>query len=127
MSDALKPDQQERPRAYGAIGAAASSTGAAVLATVASVCCGGPVLAPVIVAVLGASGAAWAAGLKPYSPYILGTAFLMLAYGFRVVYRRGDSCADGTCAARAPRVARVVLWLAAGLWVGAALLNVFLR
>lgn len=123
----MNPDQNESPRAYGAIGAAVSSTGAAVLATVASACCVGPVLAPVIVAVLGASGAAWAAGLKPYSLYILGAAFVLLAYGFRVVYRRRDACADGTCAAPAPRVVRVVLWCAAGLWLGAALLNVFLR
>lgn len=68
----------------GAIGAATSTTGAAVLATVASACCVGPVLAPVIVAVLGASGAAWAAGLKPYSPYIPGASLVLLVYGFRL-------------------------------------------
>ena len=34
------------------------------------------------VSVLGVSGAVWAAGLKPYSPYILAGAGLLLAYGF---------------------------------------------
>lgn len=39
-------------------------------------------------------------------------------------YRRRDACDDGTCAAPAPQAARVVLWCAGALWLGAALLNV---
>ena len=52
------------------VGAAATSAGAAAIATAASACCI-PIVAPLVVTVLGASGAAWAAGLKPYSLHFL--------------------------------------------------------
>lgn len=106
-----------------ALGAATSGAGAALLATAASACCVGPALAPVVVAVLGASGAAWAAGLKPYSPYLLAAALGSLLYGFRVAYRRPTGCPDGACARSRPPAARLVLWVAAAVWFGAALVN----
>jgi hypothetical protein len=40
------------------------------VATAAGACCT-PVIAPAVVAVLGAGGAAWAAGLSPWAPWIL--------------------------------------------------------
>jgi hypothetical protein len=71
--------QKRRP--YGALGAATAGAGSALAAVLASSCCVGPVIAPFVVAVLGASGAAWAAGLKPYSPYILAGSLAFLLYG----------------------------------------------
>jgi mercuric ion transport protein len=115
-------------RQIGAAGAAVSSAGAALVATAATACCAGPVIAPLIVAVLGASGAAWAAGLKPYSPWLLGGSLLSLAYGFWAVYRTPKSC-DSTAAPtrRWSSVAvKGVLWLAALLWLAAVTANLFL-
>ncbi len=106
----------------GAWGAATSGAGAAVLATAATACCV-PILAPLIVSVLGVSGAVWAAGLKPYSPYILAGAGLLLGYGFWTVYRRRPLPADVSCPARRPRGVRIVLWTSALLWLVACLLN----
>ena len=82
----------------------------------------------VVVAVLGASGAAWAAGLKPYSPWLLGGSFLLLAYGFWSVYRVPKSCVVGSGAGRrwGPAAVRSVLWLAAILWLAAVAVNLFL-
>jgi hypothetical protein len=101
-------------------GAATSGAGAAVLATAATACCA-PILAPIIVSVLGVSGAVWAAGLKPYSPYILSGAGLLLVYGFWTVYRRRPLPAGASCPARRPRSARIVLWVSALLWLVAFL------
>ena len=109
------------------VGAAATSASAAVIATAASACCI-PIVAPLIVTVLGASGAAWAAGLKPYSLYFLVGSLGLLIFGFWTVYRPKRTCADETCSPRhtnAARAARVILWFAAALWLGAALLNIF--
>ena len=109
----------------GAAGAAVSGAGAAAVATAASICCAGPVLAPLVVGLLGAGGAAWAAGLKPYAPWLLAVSLLFLAYGFWATHRRPATCGPGP---KAPqrwlrRASVLALWLAAGLWLIAALMN----
>jgi len=108
----------------GAMGVAAAGAGAAALATAAGACCV-PVIAPLIVAVLGAGGAAWAAGLKPYSLAILVLAGLFLAYGYWVLYRPRRTAAGEACAVRRPLAPRVVLWIATAFWTVAVLLNSF--
>lgn len=74
-----------RARQIGAAGAAVSGAGAALVATAATACCAGPVVAPLIVAVLGASGAAWAAGLKALQPVAAGR--LVLPVGIWLLVR----------------------------------------
>ena len=103
---------------------ATASAGTAALATAAGACCV-PVIAPLIVAVLGASGAAWAAGLKPYSLAILVLAGLLLAYGYWVLHRPRSAAVGEDCAVRRPLAPRVVLWTATALWTAAVLLNLF--
>ncbi len=116
-----RPEDRAPSSARGAVGVAAAGAGAAALATAAGACCV-PVVAPLVVAVLGAGGAAWAAGLKPYSLAILAAAALLLAYGYRVVYRPRPAAAGEACPVRWPLAPRVVLWLATALWaIGAAL------
>lgn len=112
----------EQRSAKGAAGAAVAGAGAAALATAAGACCV-PVIAPLIVAVLGAGGAAWAAGLEPYSLAILGVAGALLAYGYRVVYRPTPGAGGESCPVRRPLAPRMVLWLASTLWALAAVLN----
>ncbi len=113
---------REPSSARGAVGVAAAGAGAAALATAAGACCV-PVVAPLVVAVLGAGGAAWAAGLKPYSLAILAAAALLLAYGYRVVYRPRPAAAAEPCPVRWPVTPRLVLWIAFALWAVAAFLN----
>lgn len=113
----------------GAAGAAISGAGAALVATAATACCSGPIVAPLIVTILGASGAAWAAGLKPYSPWLLGASFLALIYGFRLAYRKVATCDMGTTVRRpmSTRLVRGVLWVSAVLWLAAVVANLTLR
>lgn len=107
-------------RQVAAVGAAAAGAGGALVATAASACCAGPVLAPLVVGILGASGAAWAAGLKPYSPWILSGAAVMLAFGFFSVYRARPVCAVSTRRVRGGQVlVRLLLWVSAALWIAA--------
>lgn len=110
-----------------AAGAAVSGAGGALVATAATACCAGPVVAPLVVGVLGASGAAWAAGLKPYSPWLLAGSAGMLAIGFWSAYRRPRSCGiAGVKVRRSRHVVRAVLWLSALLWVAATAVNLFI-
>ena len=113
------------PRPRGTLGATAAGAGSALAAVVASSCCV-PVLAPLIVAVLGASGAAWAAGLKPYSPYLLAGSLVLLLYGLWMVYRPRTACPTEGGLTKSDRGVKAVLWVAVGLWTLAALLNLLL-
>src|ERR1700730_13391479 len=90
--DDVSTSQAGRVAVGAAVGTATAGVGAAVTATLASVCCTGPILAPIIVGLLGATGAAAAAGLKPYTPYLFALSLVMLAVGFRTVYWTRRAC-----------------------------------
>lgn len=113
-------ERSREPR--GAVGVAGMGAGAALLATLASACCL-PVIAPLLVAVAGVGGAVWVAGLKPYSPYLLGGSLAILAYAFWAIYRPARDCADDACRTPRSRGPRVALWTAALLWTVALVLN----
>lgn len=113
----------------GAIATASTGVASALLTVVAGACCVSPVLAPILVSVLGASGAVWAAGLKPYGWWILSASAAFLALGFWSVYRPRPSCAI----AEVPRpkrvmdrVAKVSLWVGAVFWVAGAMVRIIL-
>jgi len=111
-----------RASAAAAIGTASAGVGAAVTAAVAGACCTGPVIAPLVVGLLGAAGASAAASLKPYTPYLFAMSLLALAFGFHSAYRSRAACALQT-ASRPVRItfalSRMALWAAAVIWVAA--------
>lgn len=82
-------------------------------------------IAPLIVAVFGAGGAAWAAGLQPLSPYLLIGSLALLLFGLWTVYRPRPACDAEGRPTGAGRGVKAVLWVAVALWVFAALLRLF--
>src|SRR5438874_13798938 len=118
-----------RAQAVGAIASASTGIAASALTVVAAACCVSPVIAPIIVGVLGASGAVWAAGLKPYGWWILGGALGCLVFGFWTVYGPRRDCAVGQ-PSRASRVlsntSKISLWFGAACWLAGVLLRVLL-
>ena len=114
-----------------ALGAGSTGLGAAIITLIAGTCCVSPVLAPLIVGVLGASGAAWAAGLKPYGVYILAATLLLLVFGFWSVYRTRNDCIVGGSDSATPhfirRLSKGVLWTGAACWLGAVIVQVAIR
>lgn len=129
MIDQSPSQQGERHHAAGAIVSASTGVAAAALTVVTAACCVSPVIAPIIVSVLGASGAVWAAGLKPYGWWILGVTFLCLAYGFWTVYRPRRSCVveSGIKQPRLlPRIAKASLWVGAACWLAGVVLRILL-
>ena len=89
--------------------------GAVTAAIAASACC----LVPAALALLGVSGAGFAARFAPYRTYFLIATGVALATGFWFAYRRQkDDC--GCEAPRSRKAARIGLWITAVLTVALA-------
>jgi hypothetical protein len=121
-----EPPGRQTRTPYSALGAGVAGAGSALVAALASSCCVGPAIAPLVVAVLGAGGAAWAASLQPYSPYLLGGSLSLLVYGLWIAYKRRPVCVQESCPPRAGRGVKTVLWVSVAIWSIAAFLNLFL-
>lgn len=92
-----------------------AAAGGVITAILASSCCVGPL----VLVALGASGA-WIGNLsvlEPYKLYFAGIALLFLGLGFRQVYRKPETCAEGTYCANpiSQRLTKMALWFATGL------------
>lgn len=110
----LRPGQSA-----GVIASGSGGLAAAALTVIAASCCV-PALAPLVVGVVGASGAVWAAGLQPYGWWILGVSGVCLGAGFGTAYRPRNVCAVGNerdSSAWLTRAARVSLWVGAVAWI----------
>ena len=111
-----------------AMGSATVGVGAAVTATLASVCCTGPVVAPIVVGLLGATGAAAAASLKPYTPYLFAFSLAMLALAFRSVYVARRSCivtSPNHTIGMSLKTAQAVLWFGAAVWAASVIFTLY--
>ncbi|MCM2270202.1 MAG: hypothetical protein NDJ75_08870 [Thermoanaerobaculia bacterium] len=118
--------QEERPNAQvaselGTAGAATAGAGASLLALAASACCAAPVVASATVALLGASGAAWAAGFEPYARWLLALAAVALGAGFLAQSRAARACPSARGAKLRLRAVRAVLGISAAIWALALL------
>ena len=98
-------------------GTAVSSVGAAIAAAFAALCCVGPWA----VALVGVSGAIAAASLAPYRPILLLASLAVLAFGFWRAYGRRTLIEGRVCRVRVGRFSGVALWVAAAIWLLAAL------
>lgn len=91
--------------------------GAVLAGIAASLCCIGPLLA----LSLGLGSFAASGWLAEWRPVLLGVTFVLLGLGWYLTYRRPKvDCADGSCARPAGKVARLSLWLATLVALGAA-------
>ena len=97
-------------------GSAAGGIGGSVAAILATLCCVGPAS----VALLGASGAIFAARLTPYRPALLLVSAALLAFGFWRAYGQRVMVGGQSCPIRVGRIAQTVLWVSALLWLVAA-------
>jgi hypothetical protein len=99
------------------IGSAGGALGLGAFAAVVGSCCG----LPWAVALLGVSGAVMLARLSFLLPYALFGAGLLLTVAFWWAYRPLAVCADGACNPRYRRPLRRIVWGAAVLVVGLAI------
>ncbi len=86
--------------------------GSVIGSVLASVCC----IGPLVFALLGMSGAAFAQRFEPLRPYSLVATYVLLAVAFYSTYRPAQAeCGPGEVCdmPRTNRVSKVVLWIAA--------------
>lgn len=88
-----------------------AAAGSVVSGILASACC----IGPLIFALLGISGGAFAQRFEPLRPYLLVVTYALLGGAFYVTYRPRAACGpDGACERpRVNRFGRTMLWLAA--------------
>ncbi len=101
------------------IGTVVGGSGSALASAAASICC----IGPLGIALLGVNGAILAAGLKPYRFHLLAVSAVFLALGFWGAYRRPKDAKAQACPVRAGKITRLVLWAAAAIWIGAAIIQ----
>lgn len=90
----------------------AAVVGSIVSGSLASLCCVGPL----VFALLGISGAAFAHRFEPFRPYLLVVTYALLGGAFYFIYRpQPATCGpDGACEMpRTNRFGKAMLWIAA--------------
>ncbi|HSR43119.1 MAG TPA: hypothetical protein VLL48_13120 [Longimicrobiales bacterium] len=125
MVDEREDSGTDRGGAPGVAGAAVVGAGAAATATTAAACCV-PVLSPLLVTVLGASGAAWITGLEPWAPYLLAGAFVLLLHAAWKLRRARRCRVEGAPSPAGwrgmlDRTTPVILGFAAVVWMASLL------
>jgi hypothetical protein len=100
------------------LGSVVGALGAAVTTIAAALCCVGPI----VVTLLGVSGAVAVARLEPYTLQLFAGSAAMLSLGFYMSYGRGCQSADGSCPS-SQRNIRKLLWGATLLTVSTFVLN----
>lgn len=94
----------------------ATLVGSVVGGVLASVCC----IGPLVFALLGVSGAAFAHRFEPFRPYFLVLTYGLLAAAFHITYAPAKAnCGPGAACEmpRTNRAGRMVLWIASVLVV----------
>ena len=90
----------------------AAAAGSVMSGILASACC----IGPLVFALLGISGAAFAQKFEPFRPYLLVVTYALLGGAFYLTYRpRQPACGPGDACAnpRKNRFDRATLWVAA--------------
>lgn len=89
-----------------------AAAGSVLSGILASACC----IGPLVFALLGVSGAAFAQRFEPLRPYLLMLTYALLGGAFTLAYRpQPEACGpDGACERpRANRFGKAILWVAA--------------
>ncbi len=102
----------------------ATLAGSIVSGILASACC----LGPLVLSLLGISGAAFAQRFEPFRTYLLVLTYGLLGGAFYLTYRPGKAdCAPGEACEmpRASRVGKIMLWVATVIVLLATLFPVY--
>ncbi len=88
-----------------------ATAGSVVSGILASACC----IGPLVLGLMGISGAAFARRFEPFRPYLLVVTYALLGGAFYLTYRPPAACGPGEACAmpRANRAGKIMLWIAA--------------
>lgn len=88
-----------------------ATAGSVVSGVLASACC----IGPLVLGLMGISGAAFAQRFEPFRPYLLVVTYALLGSAFYLTYRPQAACGPGQACEmpRTNRVGIIMLWIAA--------------
>ncbi|MGB6985940.1 MAG: hypothetical protein WBD74_08235 [Candidatus Aquilonibacter sp.] len=98
---------------------AAVGMGSATTAAIASACCAGPALGPLVVSVFGAGGAVALEGFRPYAIPLLILSGLAIVASFWMSARGAKRCSTTGPSKVARAVSLVVLGISSAAWIAA--------
>lgn len=101
------------------LGALVGASSAALTSVASSICC----IGPLAITLLGVNGAILGAAIKPYRPFLLTAAFLLLAFAYWRIRSSRKGAEGAVCSIRAMRLQKIVLWIGVATWIAAVIIG----
>ena len=101
------------------LSALVGASSAALTSVASSICC----IGPLAITLLGVNGAILGAAIKPYRPYLLTVAFVLLAFAYWRLMKSPAGGEGASCSIRAMRLQKIVLWVGVVIWVAAVIIG----
>ncbi len=101
------------------LSALVGASSAALTSAASSICC----IGPLAITLLGVNGAILGAAIKPYRPYLLTAAFVLLAFAYWRLMKVPAGGEGASCSIRAMRLQKIVLWVGVVIWVAAVIIG----
>ena len=101
------------------LGALAGASSAALTSAASSICC----IGPLAITLLGVNGAILGAAIKPYRPFLLTAALVLLAFAYWRLKSSRNASEGAVCSIRAMRLQKIVLWIGGATWILAVVIG----
>ena len=101
------------------LSALVGASSAALTSVASSICC----IGPLAITLLGVNGAILGAAIKPYRPYLLTAALVLLAFAYWRLMKSPAGGEGASCSIRAMRLQKIVLWVGVAIWVAAVMIG----
>ncbi len=101
------------------LGALLGASSAALTSVASSICC----IGPLAITLLGVNGAILGAAIKPYRPFLLTAAFVLLAFAYWRLVRSRNARDGASCSIHAMRLQNIVLRIGVAVWIAAVIIG----
>ncbi len=101
------------------LSALVGASSAALTSVASSICC----IGPLAITLLGVNGAILGAAIKPYRPFLLTTAFVLLAFAYWRLVRSSNSYDGASCSIQVMRLQKIVLRIGVAVWIAAIIIG----
>jgi len=101
------------------LSALVGASSAALTSVASSICC----IGPLAITLLGVNGAILGAAIKPYRPYLLTAALVLLAFAYWRLMKSPAGGEGTSCSIRAMRLQKMGLWVGVVIWVAAVIIG----
>ncbi len=92
---------------------------AALTSVASSICC----IGPLAITLLGVNGAILGAAIKPYRPFLLTAALVVLAFAYWRFKSSRNGSEGASCPIRAIRLQKIMLRIGVATWIGAVIIG----